>query len=170
MRVFIFTVFLASVLLFGGCEYETALTEEHALAIDPAVTGHWEHFRVQGGQTVVGDRMTILKYSETEYMVHYPAVENGFYFRAYPMEIGGISCVQLQVIGTPYGPPDPEETTLFHVVSYRLTDGNLEIWTLNPEIVDYSIRDPEKLRAAFLEQKDHPVLFDDPGVFRRVQR
>ena len=58
------------------------------------------------------ERMMILKFSSTEYIIHYPVRENAIYFRAYPIKVGGVSCVQLQAIGFNEGPPDEGENGL----------------------------------------------------------
>ena len=105
-------------LMLVGCKYEYPLTREHNLAIDPMVLGLWAE------ESKTQDRMMILKYSDTEYLVHYPAGNDGLYFRCYPIKVGGISCIQLQVIGTAGGPPGEDEKNLFHVCSYQLTDDN----------------------------------------------
>ena len=63
------------------------------------------------------ERMMILKFSSTEYIIHYPVRENAMYFRAYPIKVGGVSCVQLQAIGSNEGPPDQGEKGLDHVTS-----------------------------------------------------
>ena len=46
------------------------------------------------------ERMMILKFSSTEYIIHYPVRENAMYFRASPIKFGGVSCVQLQAISS----------------------------------------------------------------------
>jgi hypothetical protein len=58
------------------------LTEDHPIAVDSSVLGLWE---------VIPD--------------------DGIYYRAYPIKIGGVSCVQLQAIGTKAGPPDKKRKT-----------------------------------------------------------
>ena len=112
--------------------------------------------------------MMILKYSDTEYLVHYPTGKDGLYYRAYPVKIGGVSCVQLQVIGTSDGPPEKDEKELFHVVSYQLMGGKLEIRTMNADLVDDDLKTTNELLEAFLKHKDNKDLFNNPGVFRKM--
>ena len=115
-----------AVLLITGCEYESPLTKEHNIAVDSAVLGLWEAIPDKGEEPKQNERMMILKYSGTEYLIHYPVGKDGVYFRGYPIKIGGVSCVQFQAIGTDDGPPEKDEKDLFHVVSHRLAGAELE--------------------------------------------
>jgi len=113
----------------------------------------------------------ILKYSDTEYLIHYPPGGNDeAYYRGYPIKIGGVSCVQLQIIGTDDGPLKKNEKGLFHVASYRLTEGQLEIKLLNTDLVDDSLKTTDGLREAFLKHKENKELFNDPNVFRKIKK
>ncbi len=156
-------------ILLVGCEYKVPLTKEHSVAIDPMVLGVWESIPDEGEEAESAERMVILKYSDTEYMVHYPVGEDGVYYRCYPIKIEGTSCVQVQAIGNSDGPPAEDERELFHVVSYRLTDGILEIRTLNTDLVVDDLKTTEELMAAFLAHKDDAHLFVNPGRFRRKE-
>ena len=101
-------------LLLVGCVYEAPLTKEHKIPVDSAVLGLWEPIPDEGEEPKQDERMMILKYSDTEYLVHYPLGKDGMYYRCYPIKIGDVSCVQLQVIGTEEGPPKTDEKDLFH--------------------------------------------------------
>lgn len=162
------TVLAAVILMLAGCRYESPLTEEHSIAIDPAVLGLWEPAPDEGDESKQDERMVILKYSDTEYLIHYPPGGNDeAYYRGYPVNIGDVPCVQLQIIGTAAGSPSHNTKALFHVVSYRLTDGQLEIKSLNTDLVDDSLKTTNKLREAFLQHKKNKELFRDPVVFRK---
>jgi hypothetical protein len=159
-----------AILLLAGCEYESPLTKEHNLAVDPTVFGLWEPIPIEGDLSKQDERMMILKYSETEYLIHYPPGGNDeAYYRGYPVNIGGVSCVQLQVIGTADGPPGKDTKDLFHVVSYQLTDGRLDIRRLNTDVVDDALKTTAELRNAFLKHKHNKDLFKDPAVFRKIK-
>jgi len=166
---YIMMIFAMALLLLVGCEYEAPLTKNHSIAIDPALLGLWEEIPNEGESSDQDDRMMILKYSDTEYLIHYPT-EDGIYYRGYPIKIEGISCVQIQIIGTDDGSPEKDETELFHVISYLLREGQLEIKVLNTDLVDDDLKTTDKLVQAFLEQKDNKELFTDPGLFRRVKK
>ena len=114
--------------------------------------------------------MMILKYSDTEYMIHYPVQKDSLYFRAYPVKLGDVSCVQLQTIGTSEGPPDKEEKNLYHVASYRLENAELEIKLLNAELVDDDLKTTEALTRSFLKHKENKKLFINPGRLRKVKK
>lgn len=168
---YIMMMFATAAVLLVGCKYETPLTKEHTIAVDPAVLGVWEPIQDTDDQSKQNERMVILKYSETEYLIHYPPGRNDeAYYRGYPIKIGGISCVQLQIIGTDDGPLQIHEKNLFHVVSYRLTDGQLEIKSLNTDLVNDELKTTGSLRDAFLKHKDSKELFKDPAVFRKIKK
>lgn len=168
MRAIAVVSFLAA-LSVAGCRYEAPLTTKHALPIDTSVLGVWETVPTEGEESEKAERMIILEYSPTEYLVHYPVEKEGFYFRGYPIEIGGVKCVQLQIIGTEAGHPKSDEKKLFEVVSYRPADGELEVRTLNSNLVDDHIATSDALAKAFRDHKNDEDLFTDPGRFRRIK-
>ena len=159
-----------AVLLITGCEYESPLTKKHNIAIDSAVLGLWEAIPDEGEEPKKNERMMILKYSDTEYLLHYPVGDDGLYFRSYPIKIGGVSCVQLQVIGTKAGPPEKDEKDLFHVVSHRLAGAGLEIKILNTELVEDDLKTTDALTQSFLKHEGNKKLFINPGRFRRIEK
>jgi len=159
-----------AVLLLAGCEYESPLTKEHSIAIDSAVLGLWEPIPDEGEKPKQDERMMILKYSDTEYLLHYPVGKDGLYYRCYPIKIGGVSCVQLQVIGTGDGPLKKDEKDLFHVVSHQLANAELEIKLLNTDLVDDDLKTTEALRQSFLNHKGNKDLFTNPGKFKRIEK
>lgn len=164
-------MFVTAILLLVGCEYESPLTKEHNIAVDPAVLGVWEPIQVTDDKAKQDERMIILKYSDTEYLIHYPSGgRDQAYYRGYPIKIGGVSCVQLQIIGTDEGPLQKDEKGLFSVASYHLTAGKLEINLLNTDLVDDALKTSAELRQAFLKHKDNKELFEDPGVFRKIKK
>ena len=161
---------ISMVLIMTGYGYEAPLTEEHSISVDQSVLGLWEPIPDEGEQLDPNDRMIILKYSATEYLIHHPTGKDGMYFRGYPIKIGGVSCVQIQVIGTAKGNLDRHEKELFHVVSFRLLDRKLEIKMLNTELVDDDLKDSDKLKKAFLKHKDNKDLFEGLGKLRRIEK
>lgn len=159
---------IVAILVMGGCDYPFPLTEEHNISIDPSVLGHWEEVPQGGKAPDPNERMLIFKYTDTEYLVHYPTGKGGMYFRGYPIKIEGVSCVQIQLIGDVDGDVKKEDRK-YQVVSYALSKGELEIRTLNTDLVDKDLQDSAKLRQAFLKNKDNKELFKDPGKFRRIK-
>jgi hypothetical protein len=159
---------LATILLLAGCIYEAPLTGEQGIAIDPAVLGLWEPVTGDGEEPGLDDRLLILRYSETEYLVHHPMGEEGVYYRAYPVRIGKVSCIQLEALGNAEGPPEEGDDERFIVASYELTQDELEIRLLNSDLVSEELKESAALRKAFLEHQDDEALFIDPERFRRI--
>ena len=160
---------LLAALLVAGCHYEAPLSAEDDIPIDSAVLGLWEPVTEAGETPEEGERMLILRYSDTEYMVHYPTGENALYYRCYPVKIDGVACVQLEIIGSRNGTPG-DEKDLFHVASYRLADHELEIELLNTGLVDDSLTTTEALAEAFRKHRDNKELFAYPEKFTRVKQ
>jgi hypothetical protein len=154
--------------MLSACEYELPLTREHTVPLDPAVLGTWEQSTEKRRESGNPRRMVILPFSQTEYLIHDPLGDEGIYYRGYPIEIGGIPCIQLQILGTHEGPPKQEDVTLYHVASYQLTDGRLELRTLNTDLVSGHLKTTEALMEAFLRHKDSKDLFIHSGTFRRM--
>lgn len=157
---------IALIFIFAGCEYETSLTDEHKIPVSKAVLGLWEAVPEKNGDSGSKEYLMVLKYSDTEYLIHYPTGDEGFYFRGYPVRIGGISCVQIQLIGDSNGDIRMADRR-FHVVSYQFVNGELEIKTLNTDMVDKKIIDRSKLKKAFLTNKNKRELFTNPVRFRK---
>jgi len=160
-------VLIAVTLFITGCDYLAPLVVEHNIAIDPSVIGLWDEVPEGDKPPDPKDRMLILKYSETEYLVHYPTGKDQTYYRAYPIKVDGVSCVQVQTIGDSEG--DIKEERKYHIVQYTVSNGELEIKTLNTDLVDRDLRDTDSIKQAFLKNKDNKNLFTNPGKFRRVK-
>lgn len=161
-------VFLAAVILIAiGCDYQVPLTEEHTIAIDRAVLGLWEEVPKGDKPPNPDERMLILRYSDTEYLIHYPAGKDGLFFRGYPIRVGGVPCVQVQLIGS-YDGDLGKEDRKYQVIRYALSNGILEVRTLDTKLVDKNLSDSASLRQAFFKSKDNKDLFQDPVRFRKV--
>lgn len=155
-------------LLATGCEYQAPLTDEHKLPVDAAILGLWEQVPDGGVSTdQARDRMVVLEYSATEYLVHYPTDKDGQYFRGYPIRIAGVPCVQMQLIGSATGELQ-KKARKYLVASYKLSNGELSIMTLNTAVVDKSLKDSAALRRSFEKNRHNPELFVNPGHFRKV--
>ena len=162
MRRTVWTLFLG-VLLLAACVYEAPLVVDHSIPIDQTILGTWEVISEEGDD----EQLRILRFSETEYLVTDSGDGDELYFRAYAIEVGGISAVQLEFLGDDKRPVRGDNRYL--VATYKMVDGSLEIRTLNTELVSDELTDSESLRAAFMEHKDNPELFNDPGLFRRIE-
>ena len=156
-----------AILCLAGCKYEAPLTREHSIPVDASVLGFWEVVPDGNGSPDSSEHMMVLQFSETEYLIHYSAKEEPMYFRGYPIKIGGVSCVQLQLIGIDYKPVDRQQKDLFHVAAYESVNGELIIRTLNSDLVGDGLKDTEALEKAFLKHKDSRELFANPCRFRK---
>jgi hypothetical protein len=160
---------IVATLIIAGCGgYQVPLAEENNILIDLSILGLWEEVSPGNKSPNPDERMLILKYTDTEYFFHYPVRKDGMYFRGYPIKVEGVSCVQVQLIGTADGDIKKEDR-VYHVISYKLSNGELEIRTLNTDLVDKDLQSSAMLREAFLNHKDNKALFTNPGKFRRVK-
>lgn len=159
--------FLAVALLPAGCLYETPLAEQTDAPVEPALLGTWEFVPPEEKSNEI-ERMLILAFSGTEYLVQYPVGGNDeAYYRAYAARVGDVPCVQLQLIGTPAGPPK-DDPTLYHVAVCTLDGDELEIKFLNTDLVGTDLKTSDELRAKFLEHRNNPDLFTNAGKWRRA--
>lgn len=162
-------------LLLAGCEFEAPLVAEDRLEIEEEVLGVWmpvpKGERKDGKVADKNKRMIVLEFSDTEYLVQQGLGDGFFTYRAYPIELGGVRCVQLEAIGTDDGPIDSkgEMTAPFQVVSHEFKGGELVVRTLNKRLFPKGLKTTEALQKAFLEQKDKENLFANPEVYRKVE-
>lgn len=145
-----------------ACVYEAPLTTQHDIPIDQSILGTWNIVSDEGSD----EQLRILRFSDTEYLVSDLNNDDELFFRAYAIEIAGVSAVQLEFIGDNKRPVSGDNR--YVVASYRLVDGLLEVRTLNTELVSEELTDSETLKAAFIEHKENPALFNDPGLFKKV--
>lgn len=150
-------------LFISGCIYKVPFVSEHTIPIDPAVLGLWE-INESGEKP---EQMLVLKYSDTEYLVQYPVSPHGMYFRAYPVKIGDVAAVQIQWIGAADGEVVNDEEK-YQLLVYTRINGDLEIRTLNNDLVDKSLTTSDALCQAFLKNTGNPDLFRDPGLFKKA--
>lgn len=175
MKTFILSALAMSLCLIG-CQYQAPLTTQHSIAIDPEVLGKWEFVPKESAEDSSEESkkdeqrevLMVLKFSDTEYLIHYPVNRDGMYFRGYPVRIGNVSCVQLQLIGTEKTSITTDDEKRYHVVSYQLSEGMLKIEVLNDKIVSGDLKKSEELNKAVLENQNEKNLFHEPGIFQRV--
>lgn len=164
-----FLLFLV-VLLFcvAACEYREPLSEKQNISIDQALLGIWEPAPEKNEPKPSGERILALKYSDTEYMIHYQTGSDSMYFRAYPLKVGDISCVQLQLIGNSSGPLVKTEPA-YQVAFVKLTGNEVTIRMMNTSVVGHDLRGPA-LREAFIKNSKNTDLFREPVKFSRVKK
>ncbi len=151
-------------LILAGCLYEVPFVEKVDLQIDRGLVGAWVE-KGEAGKAV--DRMVVLPFSETEYLIHYPTEGNGFYFRGYPIDLGGKHYIQLQVLGTRDGLVKDLETP-YTLASCSRDGETLTIRLINKTVIDPKFKDSPALREAFLAHQDDANLFEAPKEFVRA--
>ena len=160
-------VALICVFLAAACQYDAPLTTAHDIPIDPAILGTWVIVPSENDDPATLVR--IHRFSDTEYAIHYQESELGLYFRAYAINIAGVAAMQLELIGSDESAVGSDAEDRYVVARYSMVNGQLEVSTLNTDLVSDKLADPESLREAFIANKNNPDLFNDPGLFKRLE-
>ena len=169
MKFFASSLFILFCVLFlTSCEYKAPLVKENKIPVEKALLGNWEFINEKNNEEKVS--LLFLKFSETEYLLHYVEKESDTYFRCYPIKIGNINCLQLQIISYKNEPVSETEKKLYLVYSYKITNDVLEVSGLNEKLVSDQLEDTKSLKKAFLKEKDNKELFTDPGKFKRIPK
>lgn len=151
-------------LFLGSCIFKVPFVEEATVKIDLGLLGAWEE---KVGEGEKSHRMVVLPFSEKEYLIHYPAAEDGIYYRAYLIEMGGKQYVQLQALGTHAGLPEKLKTP-YTLARCSQLDGSLELQMIKNKVIDANIDSSTLLRESFQTHKEEE-LFDEPSTFLRVE-
>ena len=155
-------------LILAACTYDAPLTEEHTIPIDQALLGVWEEVPEGEEKNNAPDRIAVLRFSESQYLVHNFNGDSGLYFRGYAIEVEGVPAMQLQFLGDDDGPVDETAGERFSVVSYGIVNGVLVVSELNTNLVSSELKDSEAIREAFIAHKDNVDLFTDPTIYRKL--
>jgi len=155
---------LVAVLLLCSCVYEAPLVEEAVIPVDPQLTGVWKELAEEGKAEDPDDRMVILPFSKTEYVVIRPPGHDALYFRAYPIRVEGLELLQLEWLQA-----DPDGDERYQVCRYAVQDGVLTVKTLNEDVISDEIKDSAALREALLASRDNPDLFEEPDRYRKLE-
>ena len=154
-------------LLLNSCVFEAPFESEAKVPVLPGLLGCWELIRDDGSKQAP-ERMLVLQHSANEYAVQYPVGEDGMFFRAIGVELSGGDYMQVQLIGTSKGPVKAADRK-YHLLKLKLDGDQLEMRTINPEVLGDVRNDTAKLRAAFAKHKDDPDLFEESGKFHRIK-
>lgn len=154
-------------ILLNGCEYKTALTSDHTVPIDPAVLGLWQSVAAPGQTAETKAELQVLRFSDTEYVVHYATANAALYFRAYPVTVANLKLVQVELLGSQQGPAG-DTPGHFHVVTYAVQDGTLRMAVLNTAVVPATAASPDDLRRRLVAETANPRLFQEPQHFVRA--
>ena len=161
-------ILFLSIFFLNACEFRSPLTTVHSIPIDQAVLGPWKI--IPQGNDDDSAELRIYEFSDTEYSIHYSENGGDLYFRAYAIDVGGITSVQLELIGTDKESvrSNDDYDDRYHVAAYKMVGELLEIRTLNSDLINADLADSESLRKEFIKHKDNPELFNDPGKFKRI--
>ena len=158
---------LIPLLVVTACTYDVPLVADHAVPIDSALLGRW----IPEGEAAAdagAERITVLRASETDYLVHHEDDGSSLYFLAWRIELDGVAALQLEVIGSDQRPAGASDPDRFSVVTYRIADGALEVLELNTRLIDKDLPGTGALQEAFRAHRDHPELFTAPTRYRKA--
>jgi hypothetical protein len=159
---------LTLLLTLTACQYLVPLSAEHNINVDTELLGHWSMLPDKSDPAASLDSMTVLQFSDTEYLINYISEGSAMAFRAYLIEAGNQTLLQLEYLGTDEGPPrEGGKDHRFIVVKFVLQQGQLEVKTLNTELVSRDLRDSEAMMKAYLANLDNPDLFSGTGFFTK---
>ena len=167
---FVKVLIVTCILLTAACDFEFPLSTDNSTHINRAILGVWQILDAEEneeGEVDESATVTILPFSETEYLIKYGG-DDATYFSAFPINIAGHEMLQLKLIGNYRGPPENTETKLYLVISYTIEDDELIYRALSERLAGKDINSTSALRQAFAEQKDDPWLFSEAAKLTRV--
>ncbi len=160
---------LLSLLLLMACQYSVPLSIDHSIAIDPSLLGNWKMLAEEDDPGASLDSITVLPFSNTEYLLHYVGEGSGMFFRAYLIEPGGDRLLQLELLGSDEGPlTENDDAHRYIVARYSLEGTTLTVSTMNTELVSRDINSTGALLKAYLENRVNPGLFANPARFGKT--
>jgi hypothetical protein len=157
--------------LMLACNHEAPLAEQQGHAIDTRVLGSWTALNEHGEVGPKAGQITIYPFGQRAYMI----VDHGRrpqYFRAYPIRVSGVECVQLELLPKVDEARHPKKDKKkkpkpYMVVKYEFKDGKLLAYYLNPDLVSEDLATTEALLEAFHHNAKDPNLFVAPTTYIR---
>jgi len=173
----------ALLFLLAGCTYKVPVTTEHKIKINRDLLGPWEAKafddatytnKTDSAQELreLTDALTnsiialtVLEFDDTQYLVQYKFCSSPtnntatVFFRAYPVQIGGLLALQTKAIGSPEGPlirsdcwgsVSVWQARPYNLILYSVTNDVLEFRRLNEELISPEIDDCAALRKAII--------------------
>jgi len=140
------TLIAMGVLLISACDFKVPLSASNIIPIDNSALGIWQLASEKEGPAEA-EVVTILRFSDTEYLLQHTSNGSSIYFRAYLIDVAD---------------------RVFSVITYTIKGDELIFSSLNTELIDTGISSSEVLRDAFIKEKDNPDLFTDQTRFKRV--
>jgi len=159
--------FLFLLLFLTGCEYKVPLTPDAEIPIKDELLGLWEFVPTEENPEEL--TMLVLKQNPTEYVVRYGKEKDGIYLRAYHVRLDDLSLlIQIECIGLQNEPVDIKDTSIYHLLRYKLKGRNLELKILNSDIIDTNCKTSLRLKEKILANKENSQLFVNPAIFRKA--
>ena len=155
-----------SLFLLNSCVFESPFESVAKFPTEPGLLGRWE--QIQETPDGSPERMLVLQNSPNDYVVQYPVGEKAMFFRAFTVELEGAKYVQIQLIGNQEDSVKPEDRK-FHLLKVTTSADELEMSTIDADVLGKDLGDSAKMKAAFTAHKDDKNLFEKPGKFRRVK-
>lgn len=150
--------YVTTVLLFGymisiaGCSYDVPLTDNQRLPLDARLVGTWKATI----NTSMGE-VTIGKISATEYSFRFTeAIFGGSYMRGYPINVDGVSLVQLRLTDEHFTPQTGSGK--YFVVSLTPQAGSLVIKYLELGGSSGEMKSSTDLKRLFVQEKHDGAL------------
>jgi len=150
----------------AGCDYSVPLVETPSISRDDAVLGSWEKRLVNGEL----QRLLILPMDDREYLVVFPAKsKNAMFSRAALWSGPWGKWAQLDWLGTEDG-EIPENDLTYQFAMYTVDEDELIIQLLNPDIVSGKKKSALEIEKSIVENHNHPRLFREAMIFRKVEK
>lgn len=164
MRNLVKILLIALMIVVVGCEYDSPISKPQGIAVDPAVIGLWT--KSSDDQNKPDEKLLVLKFTDTEYLLKYSSDSFDGYFRAYPVKFADNTFVQVQFIGTSQGDIEPKMRK-YHLIKYDLKKDKLSIGMLNSAVVGDGSTSIEDVRKAMIKNIDNPQLFAHSVEFKK---
>jgi hypothetical protein len=159
-----FVLISAFCALLAGCDYTTPLVTAPAVDIDPAAIGVWQRTSAYGNT----ETLLVLPLNRHEYLVSFPAgAKHAMFARATTWRGADMTLVQADWFGTAEGKV-PDDKRTFQYAAYAIEGDSITVRLLNPEVVSKDIASTEALAQAIADNKNHPRLFREAMVFRKI--
>ena len=158
-------LFAITCLALAGCDFTVSLSDTPEMAIDSRATGLWETPKAHG----YTERLLVLPFNEREYIIFWPkGGTTELYAKAHLFQLSGKTLVQLEWFGNSDGVV-PDDNRNYQYASYKISDNELEIQLLNPDVVGKNFQSAAELAMAIEANKDNPALFRDKTTYKKVQ-
>lgn len=147
-----------------GCDYRVPIQNEPSLNIDSRIVGLWERVDAEGQ----AEHLLVLPLGAREYFVSFPQdSQDAIFARAWLCKIADRTFVQLKWFGTARGKTIDSEV-VYQVASYEVSDQDMKVALLNPEVVLKDAQSTEELVRDIENNLSRSDLFRKAMEFTRI--